>query len=248
MANFYSVVQYVPDDIRGERINVGVIVFGAGRTLTHFLENWSRVRQFAPVNAIDELQDFQRQAKRMSEKDIRAAAENWTYGIQLTPPSGSLLADEPLLDNVAKNFLIDPPAISPRGYVVKSALATRARSRVRQALVDRFGGYGRLFVKKDFSTPGKYGPHRFDVTIANGYTIAAAEVVSFQIPDQKQLDKDASAAIWKVSDAKRENSDLGLAQRDHFNTSRCAAGASVVQDSSHGAVHECPKFSIEVLA
>ncbi len=38
MASFYSVVQYVPDAVRDERINIGVLTFGDGRVRHLFVD------------------------------------------------------------------------------------------------------------------------------------------------------------------------------------------------------------------
>src|SRR5438309_1341485 len=50
MPSYYSIVQYVPDPVTDERINVGIIAFGDGIILTRFIRNWSRVRLFGGAN------------------------------------------------------------------------------------------------------------------------------------------------------------------------------------------------------
>jgi hypothetical protein len=211
MANYYSVFQYIPDGVRDERINVGIVVFGSGRVLTHFLNNWARVRHFASADAINDLRSIPNRIRRMTEEEVRSLAEKETLGIQLTRPAVSLLKDEELLYDSALRFLIDPPPAVHRDYIVKSELAHKVRRRIKEALVSRFGGHAGLLVKDDYLTPGRYGPHQFDVAIANGHVMAAAEAVSFEMKDKRQLDKDASAAIWKITDAHRANENLPLA-------------------------------------
>ena len=47
MATFYSVIQFVPDPVADERMNAGVVVFGNGRILVRFVENWGRLQRFS---------------------------------------------------------------------------------------------------------------------------------------------------------------------------------------------------------
>ena len=42
-----SIIQYVPDAVTNERINIGVLVLHEGRVKSLFLHNWNRVKQFA---------------------------------------------------------------------------------------------------------------------------------------------------------------------------------------------------------
>ena len=61
--SYYSVIQYVPNPIADERINIGVIAFDDRTVLVHFLKNWNRVRNFGGED-IGFLLEF---AKRMEE-------------------------------------------------------------------------------------------------------------------------------------------------------------------------------------
>lgn len=212
MPAYYSIVQYVPDDVLNERINIGVLVYGAGRTLTHFLNTWSRVRDFAPIDVVAELREFSRAAKRMNEEAIRRAADRWTNGIQITAPAGSLLSDEALLYDAASRFLVDPPQAAQRGYKVKSDVAKLARKRVREALIDRFGGKGQILLKgDDYAIAGDYAPHPFDLTVANGHPYFAVQAVSFQVPDFKKIDTAVSAAAWAIKDVLRASPKFPMA-------------------------------------
>ena len=58
MASRYSVIQYVPNPIADERINIGVLAFNEQVVKVHFLSRWDRVRDFGQVKDIDFLQNF----------------------------------------------------------------------------------------------------------------------------------------------------------------------------------------------
>lgn len=58
MVSRYSVIQYVPDAIANERINIGVLVFDEQVVRVKFLSKWNRVVHFAPNSDISFLMDF----------------------------------------------------------------------------------------------------------------------------------------------------------------------------------------------
>ncbi len=109
MPAYCSVIQYVPDVVRGERINVGVVVFGDGRTRVRMLADWSRVRAFATADVVDGLLAAGRDIEGMGEAEIRAAARSPTSSVQLTKPAGSLLDADVLLEQSAPRFLVECP-------------------------------------------------------------------------------------------------------------------------------------------
>src|ERR1700682_5257485 len=97
MPSHYSIVQYVPDPISDERINVGVIATGDGGAVrVRFLNHWQRVRQFG-LRDVSFLQDFARRIEigqrelnlsgdEWSEPILRRLSSEWIQSIQLTEP------------------------------------------------------------------------------------------------------------------------------------------------------------------
>ena len=47
MSARYSVLQYLPDPLAGESINVGLIAWNENRVRTRFLRDWKRVQCFS---------------------------------------------------------------------------------------------------------------------------------------------------------------------------------------------------------
>src|SRR5437660_835922 len=106
MASFYSVVQYLPDPVRNERVNVGVLAFGGGRLRSQFLTNWNRVKQFVGRD-VSFLIELSRDARRWDEQTVRTLAGQWTGSIQLTEVAASVLdTDELLVDSVGR-YLVE---------------------------------------------------------------------------------------------------------------------------------------------
>jgi hypothetical protein len=209
MASFYSVVQYVPDAVREERVNIGVVVFGAGRVRSLFVQRFGRVRQFAGKD-VSFLKDVAAEAKHWDEKTIRHLASHWTGSVQLTAPSASLLSTDDLLHDVARRYLVEQAA-AERGYRVKSDAVRLVRRRVREKLVDRLGAAGRALLKdRDYPLRGEHMAYEFDISVGNGEPLFAAQGLSFEVPSARTLDKDISATAWLVEDVKRVNKDFPI--------------------------------------
>ena len=123
MASKYSIVQYVPNPIADERINIGVVAFDQDKVGVRFLHNWERVEHFGMEN-IDFLKDF---AQRMQEaaslgllfpgdrdddtpkhERLKKVARGWMNSVQFTEPRGSLESVDSLLEDIAETYLIPP--------------------------------------------------------------------------------------------------------------------------------------------
>jgi hypothetical protein len=123
MVSRYSIIQYVPNPIADERINIGVVAFTDHEVRVQFLANWKRVRNFGMEN-IDFLKDF---AERMKETASRGLvfpgdeeseipkherltkiARGWMNSIQFTEPRPSLAHVDKLLHDIVEDFLIAP--------------------------------------------------------------------------------------------------------------------------------------------
>ena len=122
MASKYSVVQYVPNPIADERINIGVVAFNENEVRVQFLKNWERVRHFG-MEDISFLKDFAQRMSKAAESgfifpgDNREASyqerlnqltRNWLNSIQFTQPRASLENVDSLLEDIVANYLIEP--------------------------------------------------------------------------------------------------------------------------------------------
>jgi hypothetical protein len=106
MASRYSVIQYVPNLIVDERINLGVLVSDEQDVRVRFLQNWERVRNFGLSEDIDLLKKFAHEMQEVTKdgllfpgdypsdlprhERLMKVAYGWMNGIQVTEPRGSL--------------------------------------------------------------------------------------------------------------------------------------------------------------
>jgi hypothetical protein len=124
MASRYSVIQYVPNPIADERINIGVLVFDEQEVRVHFLQNWERVRHFGLPEDIDLLKNFAHEMEEVTKEGflfpgdrsddespaherLMKVVRGWMNSVQFTEPRRSLASVDQLLDDVAQTYLLE---------------------------------------------------------------------------------------------------------------------------------------------
>ena len=123
MTSYYSIIQYVPNPIANERINIGVLIFDEKEIKVKFLKNWKRVKNFC-MGDIAFLRDFESQMQEAvsqgllfpgdslldqpRQERLQRVSENWMNSIQFTEPNFSLKPLDKLLEDSIKKYLIEP--------------------------------------------------------------------------------------------------------------------------------------------
>lgn len=123
MTTYHSFIQYVPNPISNERINIGVITFDDYNIKTHWLSDWDRVRSFSFNNEehINFLKDFISQMERVTAKGLlfpedqpsnqprykrlQKMVSNESNCIQFTQPKIILEGVDPLIVDRLKKYL-----------------------------------------------------------------------------------------------------------------------------------------------
>ncbi len=205
----YSVVQYVPDAVRGEAVNIGVVSFDQDAVESVFLQHWQRVTAFSSQN-ISFFRELAGEARRWDVATVQRLAQSWTGSVRLTAPQASLLDRHELLTDAAARYLVDI-ASAQRGYRSRETVVQMLKTEVRQRLVDRLGAYGRLLLRgKDYQVHGRHMAYYFDVSVGNGHPLFAGQGISFEAPSGPKLNREISATAWLVEDVKREYPDLPI--------------------------------------
>lgn len=226
MASNYSVIQYVPNPIADERINIGVLVFDEKIVKVHFLRSWERVKCFGREDIMF-LRDFAYRMGKASKKGLlfpnddpnngqsrvdrlRKVSRGWINSIQFTEPRGSLENVDSLFEDAIRTYLVDKPLVQQnmRDRQYAKRIVT---SSVKNRLKNRFGKENaeKLF-KKDANAiiKGVNDSHNFDVVVANGHPYLAAHGVSFEIRTHKET---LDALSWWIKDVKELDSSFPLA-------------------------------------
>jgi Protein of unknown function (DUF3037) len=204
------VIQYVPDTVTNERVNIGVSILSDGKAVTHFLTDWARVRQFADRD-IQFLKDLKHESRHWDEKTVRRLSHQWTGSIQFSQPRFTLLApDEALIDGLQR-YLFER-TVQTRGYRDKASVVKATRQQIRAKLESIWGSVGVALLKT--KTPkllGEASPYQFDITVANGEPYFAAHGISFEAPENKHLDKEVWSTSWLLQAVKEQTPEFPVA-------------------------------------
>ena len=221
MASKYSIVQYVPNPIANERINIGVVAFNEEEVRVQFLTNWERVRHFG-MEDVTFLKEF---AHRMSQaadsglifpgdnrdapyqERLNKIARDWLSGIQWTEPRGSLEDVDSLLEGIASNFLVDLNSQKPHRRD-REAAARLTTAKFRKVFKQYVKNDPKELLKTSYSVQGSHMEHKFDAVVANGRPYLAAHGVSFEVKIPEHLQNSLS---WMITDVKRFQPDFPIA-------------------------------------
>ena len=208
MTAYYSIVQYVPDPIADERVNVGVLAYGDGRVRARFLSNWSRVAQFGKPDDLSALNEAASVLAAASENDIRASVSSWADVLQLSEPRGSLLSPDELIQTMAERFLRSKPTPVRAGRSHFQA-ANEAKRRIKETLYLQLGKGSSKLVKSNVSMQGANARHHLDIGVGNGKLAGGIFALSFEV--ERALEREIRATAFSLEDVRQANPDLPLA-------------------------------------
>lgn len=220
MPSFYSVVQFVPDAIRDERMNFGVVAFDDTALRVQFLSNWTRASRFADSDiaflrefaksmetACSQQQGLFDESRGWTPDAIREAAEKWSNSIQFTEPRASTLGADELLPRMSTRYLA--PARSPRPPFRDRRTAVKlARTNIARAMKARGAEASQLSLNRGVRLVGAHDSHRFDLGIKNGNLLHGIQGISFEGPPRKELDLEVDATAWSISDVHETNPEF----------------------------------------
>jgi hypothetical protein len=220
--SFYSVVQFVPDPIRDERLNFGVVVFDEDVVRCQFLSDWARASRFSGSD-VSFLRDFAQsvqassvpqiglfnESPQWSPQAIREAAGHWVNSIQLTEPRASTLDTEKLLPRISARYL-PPAAPRRRTFRDRRAAVAIARANLLHALDAAGAQHKGIVVAKNVQFGGALDQHTFDLGLQNGHLLHGIQGMSFEGPTRNELIREVDATAWSISDIHESTPELPI--------------------------------------
>jgi Protein of unknown function (DUF3037) len=223
MVTHYTVVQYLPNPLSGERVNVGVIAMGGGQISARFVDDWRRIASFGAGDDISFIRDFARRieaaanangdlpglvsAGRLDEERLKKIVGTWMHSLQFSELRASLAGPQQTLDEMASIFL------RPRRHITRGRTRTSAAALVAHSVfaeLDELTQNAHELVKRNHPIKGQFEQHSFDVVVANGKPFFAAQGLSFEIADSRMLDLEVDATAFAISDVHAKYRDLPL--------------------------------------
>jgi hypothetical protein len=221
MPSNYTIIQYCPDPVGDERLNIGVIAWDAGGAHVEFVETWERARSFGGRN-VAFLRDFAQSMQSRLSEEMELLVDELTDGlveqligdvahsVQLTPARGDSEDAQKLVSSLASRFLYSPPPRAKKARDRRTA-AGHAYRAIKAAVSGQAPDAAKPRVLFHRNLAGKFGDHQFDVILANGRPLAAADALSFEIRSKGLLQREVDATAWALDDVRRLHQDMPLA-------------------------------------
>jgi hypothetical protein len=212
MASYYSILQYVGDPVRDERLNVGVFAFDESRCKFVHTDDWSHLRCLFGSQSIPAVKNALRELRHWGGREVQNFVHNPFGNFNVTLPSASVLSPEELLLFISRRVL---PTKSAKlaGYQVKSEVVRDVRRQFRDRLKDRFGPGGVALLRdRDrliFSTKVPINP---DVAIGNGEVQSVVQALSFEEKDENKVQRDVSATGFIIREIREAEGPISKAK------------------------------------
>lgn len=234
MASYsYSLLQYVPDPVRNERINVGVLLVGEDENEPFFNGRilnkpaWGRLRRLGYDHDFEFLADLQRDmAARVIGPDelpkvnpdawtidqLLEISRSWAGTIQATAPRPVVHTSKPmaLLADLYGRYVADPAPTKKRARdrrYVNNRIRTGLKSVVSE-LQPSLNLASYLFSRPKVN--GRLDAHQFDFMIKNGKPLELMKSLSLEV-DPAKARTEIDAIAWSISDVRSVSSDLPIA-------------------------------------
>ncbi len=228
MRYMYNVIRFVPDPIRGEFVNVGLLA-GSDESSEWDIRTVESLRR---ARSLDEkgllplvwhfVDDIGRKVDRYTEAiqtnlfevDDERLTEEWLTQlseearnvVQFSTPSVIVADDIDEAVNVLFEQLIVEPEARRFPFKKKNVALAATRRAYREA---------GLRVSEHFvegaSVKGQHHKERFDFVVANGSAVQLAQTWSFQVPNQEDIAEQVKAWAWTVSDIRQHG---GMAEAE----------------------------------
>ena len=210
MPTYYTVAQYVPDPVTGERINIGVIAFGDGQIRSQFVTDWRRVARFGRRQDVDFAKEFAKRvhgaaiasaagvnqpsllggAGHITEQSLLKMIGESSNLIQFTPAQVAIGSPDDLIPSLAQLFLRTPNP-EPRAFRDRQQAATFAVRTIREVVQRRVGAEeAKRALRVNYEVAGKLVKHlTVDLGIVNARVYEVAQAISFETHDMTELDR-----------------------------------------------------------
>lgn len=209
----YVVVRFVPDPVRDERINIGIVaVQEDGETGAKFLADLKKVRRFSPESSsvakeciahmnewlLNPNPELGRQT--VDESTLSQFATEYRNLIQFSHPMTALLPLEQLLE-MEFTRMVDADEPTEVAHRPSTVVYNSASSSLLQGLERRFRHpeVARGLVHRNIDLTGALSTHRMGLAVQNGQPYLAAQVVSLR-NGPTEVERAVGSVAWDIRD------------------------------------------------
>jgi hypothetical protein len=228
MATFrYSIVRYVPDPVRGERVNVGVVV--ADRDHTYFGSRFLTRTNLGRLKGLGFADDFRFIGELASEiaesstgrlpldplagrwtlESVEKASVEWANSVQFSELRTATHANpETLVDTLFGRYVAAPKSRRQRArdkHWVRRKVTSGLRDAVSAAELDPD-----KIIHQVERVSGQFDEHTFDYVLANGKAQHLIETMSFETTNRRALRTEVDALAWTIDDVRGVDTEVPI--------------------------------------
>jgi hypothetical protein len=213
MSAYYTIVQYVPNPLTDERMNIGIIAASDGGPAVRFINDWRRAKAFGQED-VGFLKDFASSIGSLAKSQLPLyvdgsrveldkntldeISKTWKNSIQLTAPRASLKDSQALVKALAGQFLRETFAPQKKSRDRRAAVALGVRV-IQNKLADRALD-AEAAVTRNVKLMGKLDSHSFGFTVGDGGLYSAVQGLSFEGHEHREIRKEIDATAWAIDD------------------------------------------------
>jgi hypothetical protein len=219
MTTYYAQIQYVPDPIAGERINVGIVALDEHGCTYKFVRDWRRAATFGGQEvgflrafadeAIETGGDWFSLRQIGNTEGVSTALRHWNNKIQFSELKPSTKGRDDLIAEMATIFLhgetpvAEATATSYIGRGREKVVSSVSKS-LGAAMRARYGHAPRGLLQRDVLVKGHIESHELHVGLKNGALYGGAFTVSYETGSPKMQQRDTDAIAFALEDLARQ--------------------------------------------
>jgi hypothetical protein len=227
----YSVVRFVPDPVRGESVNVGVVVAGEDPQFfgSRFLDprRSGRVRKLALTDDLSFINDLAIEMRPPDESgpeqpsleplrawtlsDLEKAAAEWGNTIQFSELRPALHEKpEQFVDELFQRYVANP---RPKGSRARSKRWVRRRvtTALGEALAESLPDADPSEVlRHDVSVVGKFETHEFDYSLRDHGLNSLVQTLAVEGANEKGSKREVDALAWAIDDVRMSDKSVSI--------------------------------------
>jgi len=216
----FSIVRYVPDPIRDERLNVGVVAVVGDVVTARFLlpGQATRLKRLRGGGDFRFLAALQKRINRAAEegqlwfdlesaawtpKTLETAVSEWGGVIQFSPlRGGATEGSESPLDALFERYVVVPKVVPAKQD--RRVLRARVGRTLRRVISQKYPRRDpSRWVRRDHYVVGRLEDHQFDYVIGNGKPLHLVQTFSFDVDASDPLRREIDATAWAITDLHR---------------------------------------------
>ncbi|MFB6372812.1 MAG: DUF3037 domain-containing protein [Bradymonadaceae bacterium] len=225
----YSIIRYIPDLVKGEQINIGVIAFNDDKVRASFTDHWSFVKHFAGQDlayikkfksefeaGLEDQMDIEKmaQGRTVTSETVEQLAQGWMGDISFSTPKPAEGSPEEVLDILESQMLRTAPEGDDRARAPgKGEAAHTAQNSLKNAVAEFWSEeIAEQTVQYNKSRTGHAHGHDLDVEFQNSRPLMAVNGLSFRINTHSLIEQHIRDVLFAAEDLERAGySDLDLA-------------------------------------